>query len=168
MGELVLPHGHWCWQVPFCTSPPSSLLMPGPSPTHQPVSTQTRYPKVQASSLMGTQPHSPVGWHQPQPPISPPTSYPSTTYQPARTWNPDRTWDHQLHSQLCWNLCLPAARPPQPSDPLGPATSCPRTPWAHSQPYLDVAPPTSRPTTALEPLGPTASHDRNWPQPPTA
>ena len=36
--ELVLPHGHLCWQVPFW-NPPWRLLVPDPSPTHQPVST---------------------------------------------------------------------------------------------------------------------------------
>lgn len=62
------------WQVPFGSGPPCSLSTLGPIPTSRAVSTQASYPRVEASSLMGTQPHSPAGWHQPQALTRPPVS----------------------------------------------------------------------------------------------
>ena len=32
--QLILPLGHWCWELPFW-NPPSSLLILGPSPAQQ-------------------------------------------------------------------------------------------------------------------------------------
>lgn len=54
--ELILSDGRWCWQASFWKTP-SSLLAPGPSPTHQPVGTSTGTP--QAKQLAG-QEHSPT------------------------------------------------------------------------------------------------------------
>ena len=54
--ELTLSNERWCWQASFWKSP-SSLLAPGPSPTHQPAGTSIGTP--QAKQLAGQQ-HSPT------------------------------------------------------------------------------------------------------------
>lgn len=61
LGELILPHGHWCWQAAFW-SPPSSLVASGPSATStQSVGTRTSI--SQAKQLTGRRqgPSSPGG-----------------------------------------------------------------------------------------------------------
>lgn len=67
-GELIQPHGHWCWQA-LVTSPPSSLLLLGaylPTSWSGPVLKPQR-PTVE---LPGDPAPLPKGWHLPQVPLS--------------------------------------------------------------------------------------------------
>ena len=74
-GEIVLPGGTiWCWQVTFSNSP-SSLLAPGPGPTHQRAHSSLRTSLIHqwagtpTPGSPGPQPRPPVGQD-----MAPPTS----------------------------------------------------------------------------------------------
>lgn len=99
-GELIQPHGHWCWQA-LVWSPPSSLLVLGVY-----LSTSWSVPVLRPQRPIGELPGDPAplpkSWHLPQVPLSqllqemsPPTSRPTPfPGPPNHTAGHASTWPH--------------------------------------------------------------------------
>lgn len=85
LGELILPRGHWCWQVPF-RIPPSSLL------ALVYLFTSWSTPAPGSAGPAASFPRTPVG---PQPRPGPSHQQARTTNQHAATSPQTPTWPEQ-------------------------------------------------------------------------
>ena len=126
------------WSLPF------SLFMAGAYlPTSRPA--PVLGPMGQTANFTGTWPHTPVGWHQPQPPSSqPPQDIPSPTSSPAPAPGPNEPCSQTPRMQS-----YPPEGWHQPQDPqaLQPATMGPGPAhqWASSHHMRqDLAPTWTR------------------------